>query len=246
MSIYLGILSDFYSSYKIRHHKNWQSKEVNMPFYELLNYMDTHEMPLDEDGAIKEYSPVLPWAMQHLKERLSGKPLNPPPSHIYWQRETQQFLSKKEPEKFSHSYPERYNYNKLVSQGARYKNGCIDDIIIILSNDPDSRQAYYPLFCFEDLNAAIEKERVPCTLGYYFYIEDGALNISYIIRSCDIIRHLNNDLFLTWGLAKYILDNLKKYEHLRDLQLGNFNFICFNLHCFANDDYTLKRLLKII
>ena len=237
-SVYLRILEEFkqYSSLNSGH-KKWQSEQVCLPMLEVVNYYFSHEMPQDLSDAKILYSPDLPWAEEHLQERLSGEPLNPPPSHTKWNTSTEKYLSKIDPSKFSHTYPERYNYGKLVKQGARFENGCLDDLIALLEMDPGTRQAYLPIYLPEDIIAGGKGERVPCSLGYHFQEVSGELNVSYIIRSCDVIRHLHNDLFLTWGLTKHIADKL-------GLALGTFLFICFNLHCFENDEYTLNKRLK--
>lgn len=239
MNKYIEILYNFSRCYQENgDRKQWQGEKVNMPMVEILNFMNSHDMPQNLEDALSLYQCDRQWCLEHLKERLSGQPLNPPPSHKIWNTKTENYLSKIDKEKFSHTYPERYNYGKLVENGVRYKNGNLDDLIKLLQKDLYTRQAYFPMFCFEDINAGLQDERVPCTLGYYFYVNQDGLNCNYIIRSCDVIRHLHNDLFLTWGLCEYIAKKL-------DVKLGKMLFICFNLHCFKNDLYTLyKRLEK--
>jgi hypothetical protein len=54
-----------------------------------------------------ECQPNLPWADDHFAERVSGFPLNPPPSWAWWPwaGSAAKFRSS---EKFNHTYPERY------------------------------------------------------------------------------------------------------------------------------------------
>lgn len=236
-NVYKQILKEFNQICENIKRECWQGLSINDEMLEVQNYYYLHEMPQDVDEAQVLYTPDLPWAHDHLLERLSGEPLNPPPSHKNWNSKTEQFLSAADPNKFSHTYPERYCYAKICPNGSRYKNATLWDLIEKIKKDPTTRQAYLPMFMSEDISASLLNERVPCTLGYYFSVSGDKLSISYIIRSCDVIRHLHNDLYLTWGLARYVANEV-------GLNLGDFNFICFNLHCFANDKYTLDRRLQ--
>src|SRR5690606_33375763 len=112
------------------------------------------------------------------------------------------------------------------------KVGDLDDVIQLLENNKLTRQAYLPIFHPEDTGATAG-QRVPCTLGYYFWVDpDGKLNMEYTIRSCDAFRHLRNDIYFTCMLLLYVADSTK-------LKYGDVNFIIHNLHTFENDDYAL-------
>jgi hypothetical protein len=59
--------------------------------------------------AVRDIQPNLPWAEDHFQERISGMPLNPPPSQAWWpftQEGHSAFLD--DGGKFSHTYPERF------------------------------------------------------------------------------------------------------------------------------------------
>lgn len=229
------ILIMFNSKKERKYHDSWQGESQGYEMWECSNFIYTHSMPQDIPSAIETYDPQLPWADIHFEERVSGEPLNPPPSHTMWHRGTEQYLSHKDPTVFSHTYPERFWGSKTGALGVRYSFGDLNTLHSLMQKDPSSRQLYLPIWYPEDLTAALEGERVPCTLGYYFWIDKDQLNLNYIIRSCDVIRHLNNDLYLTWRLAHYLKG---------DYTLGKFTFMCFNLHCFVNDSYTLEQRIK--
>src|SRR5690606_6346025 len=120
---------------------------------------------------------------------------------------------------FSHTYPERFwpkwagvedygmKLRDFTHEGIRFLYGDYNDLIEVIKKDPTTRQAYLPIWFPEDLNAAINGQRVPCTLGYHFIIRRGYLHINYFIRSCDIIRHFKNDIYLA---CRLVYDVIKK------------------------------------
>lgn len=201
------------------------------------------------------FNPDLPWAEDHFIERVSGEPTNPGETYRYWPYAT--FNKDNDPYQdgkvFSHTYQERFwpkhagprpirrQIEKDPSifegyanhKGIRYELGDLNDVITQLRDNPLTRQAWLPIFFPED-TGAVHGQRVPCTLGYYFWIEDGTLNCNYIIRSCDVLRHFRNDLYLTGRLLQFVASNL-------NLKVGELDFFCFNLHLFKNDLFALKK-----
>lgn len=153
-------------------------------------------------------NPNLPWAEDHFLERISGAPLNPPPSHSWWpfaQRDNSEHTAEG---KFSHTYPERF-WPKFaeslgIRSGIRFEYGDLDDTIDLLKSRPGTRQAYLPIWFPEDGAAALSGERVPCTLGYHFLIRGGRLKIVYYIRSCDFYRHFRDDVYMAARLAQHV------------------------------------------
>lgn len=212
----------------------WQSKDCDMPFMELIHASVLFPMENDVEILSIETGATQPWADDHFLERVSGEPLNPPPSHKYWLKGTDQYFS--DTEKFSHSYPERLWGS--TGKGIRFANARLDKAVELLKKEPDTRQCYIPIWFPEDLSAACESERVPCTFGWHFMKRDGKLHCSYHMRSCDVIRHLHNDLYFANRLALWLADeaNLK-------CKMGNMFFSATSLHCFENDLYALNKLI---
>lgn len=197
----------------------------------------------------------LPWAEQHFQERISGNPTNPGESYKIWPYNN--FKGEDDPymqgQEFSHTYQERFwpkyaargldipnkigkrpeDYGLDINKGLRYDLGDLNDVIKQLRNNHLTRQAYLPVFFPED-TGAVHKQRVPCTLGYYFWIEEGQVNCNYIIRSCDALRHFRNDVYLTARLMQHIAKELK-------LSSGTLHFMAFNFHVFVNDLYALNK-----
>jgi len=210
---------------------SWQG---NKPLDNMVEWLNI-TIPIDMNCDYKtECNPSLPWADEHFEERVGGIPLNPPPSHTKWARGTEKYFSGEE--KFSHTYPERFWPKGLMSGGIRFKTGDLNDLINLLKEDRTTRQAYLPIWFPEDLRAALEGERVPCTIGYHFIIRDNKLYCNYLIRSCDVARHLKNDIYLAIKLADYIRNKVDE-----SIKLGTLTFSVVSLHCFKGDIELIKK-----
>lgn len=213
--------------------ERWQGQDCGLAFKELLHASLLVPMVNDVQECSDLCGATQPWAGDHFLERVSGEPLNPPPSHKYWLKGTDQYFS--DTEKFSHSYPERLWGS--TGKGIRYANARLDKAIELLKKEPDTRQCYIPIWFPEDLSAACEGERVPCTFGWHFMKRDNQLHCSYHMRSCDVIRHLHNDLYFANRLAIWLND-----EAGLKCDMGMLHFSSTSLHCFENDLYTLRKL----
>lgn len=220
----------------------WQANEL-FSDQEML-VLRRHNLILDIGGLdLKDIGADVDWAEEHFQERISGNPTNPGESYKRWPYA--QFKDDNDPykdgKKFSHTYQERI-WPKLANaeekgyyiyEGIRYKVGDLQDVINQLRDNPLTRQAYLPIFFPED-TGAVHKQRVPCTIGYYFWISGGKLHCDYTIRSCDVLRHFRNDVYLTSRLLQYVADQLQ-------LEYGTLAFNSFNSHVFVNDLYALRK-----
>jgi hypothetical protein len=193
--------------------------------------------------------PNLPWAEDHFQERISGEPLNPPPSEAYWPYAQQGNSAHKSGERFSHTYPERFwprfaneggtmedsqRVSAVPHVGLRFEYGDVNDLINILRTNPRSRQAYLPVWFPEDLNAAALAQRVPCTLGYHFLLQaDDYLHMSYYMRSCDLVRFFKDDVYMAGRLLQWV-------AHEVNLRPGSLKLYIANLHAFEGDKLFLE------
>lgn len=221
----------------------WQGGDAPDAMIELIHAGFVAPMYADELSATEALAPWQPWASDHFQERTGGLPLNPPPSNAHWAKagSAGDYLSKVDPTKFSHSYPERMWASKVpgFSQGYRFANGDLGHLVEVLRKDPTTRQAYLPLWFPEDITAALDGERVPCTLGYHFMMREGQLHVFYPMRSLDAVRHLHNDLWFVNMLALWVIQQAGL-----DAVPGLLNFQASSLHCFKNDRYPLSKLIK--
>lgn len=237
--------------------ETWQSIKSPDHTLEYLQYELSFVMPQTLEEMVKEIKPNIPWADEHFKERVSGIPFNPPPSAEIWPHNngSQEF---REQEQYSHTYPERFHprlANKhhvedikrvdvinsrlkaYRNRGIRYELGDLRDLVTLLKGDITTRQAFLPIWFPED-TGAVEGQRVPCTLGYDFIVRNGFIHMSYYMRSCDIVRHMRDDIYLAVRLAKYIADKIRPKGQLK---LGRFNMYIKSLHCFWSEKEILKQ-----
>jgi len=217
--------------------ESWQGSSDHPQFLEILHADFVGDMYSDPGVASDELGATQPWADVHFSERVSGIPWNPPPSHVMWLKDTEKYLSGDEA--FSHSYPERM-WCDTKKDGIRFKIGNLKTAVKLLKKDPTTRQCYIPIWFPEDITAAVQGERVPCTFGWHFMLRNGKLHCSYHMRSCDAIRHLHNDLYFANRLALWLIKECK----LGDVVPGQLHFSSTSLHCFVVDKYALGKLVK--
>lgn len=245
----------------------WHAQDVSGSqmhlFHEILNVNLAIPVASTIEGMNLQFQPNQPWADKHFRERVSGIPHNPPPSHNFWP-----FAKKnngdhlKDAGKFSHTYPERFwpryagndfpeSYDprdNKPNRGIRYDYGDLDDVVSLLRREPLTRQAYLPVWFPEDTGAA-HSQRVPCTLGYQFLIRQrrpGAplgLSCTYFMRSCDLYRHFNDDLYMAARLMGWVVDQLNPVV---DVKLDTLNVSITNLHVLSGDMPRLRaEVMKI-
>lgn len=202
------------------------------------------KMPPSKEQLQELINPNLPWAEDHFQERISGVPLNPPPSNEWWPFAQRGNAEHKKDEEFSHSYPERFwpKHARYIGTrpGIRFAYGDYSTLIEVLINQPNTRQAYLPIWFPEDLEAALEGERVPCTLGYHFMSDDaGKLNLAYPMRSCDFLRFMPDDIYMAGRLLQYTVEQTGSL-----FKVGTLHMNISSLHAFQGDNYTLERIAK--
>lgn len=234
----------------------WQSQQVSTPMRELLHVVFEWPMPERPINLGIETGARLPWAEDHFLERVGGEPLNPSPSEAWWpfaaKKDGTNVEHKSEGEAFSHTYPERMwpkeaghieiaglnvargHLTNGQLRGIRFDYGDLNDVVNQLSKSPNTRQAYLPIWFPED-TGAVHGKRVPCTLGYHFIIRDGVLDISYFMRSTDLLRHFQDDVYLAVRLAQWTVEALREDHPHRPLRVGKLIFHTANLHIFDSD-----------
>lgn len=215
--------------------ERWQGKENPPSFLELLQPVMNLDMVDNEEDLNKLCKTDQPWANEHFMERVSGKPLNPPPSHVKWRMKTEDYMVDN---KFDHTYPERM-WPKGLMTGIRFEIGDLLDVVKLLQKDKNTRQAVMPMFSYEDITAGLEGRRVPCSLSWNFIIRDNKMHCLYSMRSCDAVRHLHNDIYFANKLVIWIISHLEY-----DIKPGNLQMCMTSLHCFDNDRYALKKLIR--
>lgn len=235
----------------------WQSQKIDNPLMvtkELRNVAVEIVVPHSMTQLQDHVGPNLPWAEDHFQERVSGEPLNPPPSEAWWPYAQQGNAEHKQDEKFSHTYPERFwpkragwAYEHGITsttgvqdlRGIRFAYGDLDDVVNQLGKSPLTRQAYLPVWFPED-TGAVHKERVPCTLGYHFLLRNNWLHVTYFIRSCDFVRHFRDDIYMAGRLSQWVANKLR-VKHKVTAQPGLVTMHIVSFHIFSGDVPSLER-----
>lgn len=168
----------------------------------------------------EERAKILKYCKQEIKDRCSGKPLNPGNSYKIRADMWNKFLEKDN--KFSYQYAERL-----------WTNGQFESVINCLKNDPGTRQAVLSIWN-PDKDMLPSKlgggNRIPCSLYYQFLIRNGRLHCVYTMRSNDFLGHHIIDLYCASGLMEYVVKRLKPVYP--DLKVGTLTYMCASLHAF--------------
>lgn len=261
---YLMLMTDLLEA-PVIHTGDWQAMDVSTsPAHATHEIEDVSlvwdRMPSDLD----EIFPAIDqsWAGDHFLERVSGKPLNPAPSHISWPYAVRGNAMHTDAGVFDHTYPERFwpkhaahkhefsDQNGSVhhvtdaksldilcggTPGVRFHYGDLYDVVSMLIRKPLTRQAFLPVWFPEDTGAT-EGQRVPCTIGYHFMQRGGRLSCRYYIRSCDAYRHLSNDVWLAAMLTDWVAKQVTE-KTAGDIRFrnGGLTMHISSLHAFVGD-----------
>lgn len=244
----------------------WQGIDVSskpeMAMHELRHVLLRAQMPSqDLEYYQTAIQPNLPWADDHFEERVCGYPINPGKEWANWPwgHSASSFLDKDG--KFNHNYMERYwpkragylgatataeefkarinTVDEPVRYGIYHAMGDLNDVVSLLVKEPTTRQAFFPVFFPED-TGAVHGSRLPCTIGYHFLMRNNRLDVEYIIRSCDFVRHFRDDIYLTVRLVLWVLEQCAKQDpQWKRVYPGEFVMLIGSLHCFRNDHLKL-------
>ena len=166
----------------------------------------------------EEQKRIIKYCKQEIKDRCSGKPLNPGNSYKIRADLWNNFLEGSG--KFSYQYAERL-----------WTNQQFETVINCLKNDAGTRQAVLSVWN-PDLDMKAEKlggiSRVPCSLFYQFMIRNNRLHCMYYMRSNDFLQHCCIDLYCASGLMEYVVKRLK--DIYPDLKVGSLTYMCGSLH----------------
>ena len=236
----------------------WQSQKVGdhpmQHMRELLNVSFSMALPQSREQLADLTGAHLPRAEDHFRERVGGEPLNPAPSEEWWPfaQKINRDHKSEEGGKFSHTYPERMwprfanagetrpNGRRVFvpHKGIRFEYGDLNDVVDQLVRSRNTRQAYLPIWFPED-TGAVHRKRVPCTLGYHFLIRNGKLQITYYMRSCDLLRHFQDDVYMAGRLAQWVAETVTYRSGSEgspdEVKVGDLIMHIVNLHVFEGD-----------
>lgn len=245
------------------------SQKKEMSTYEILNHsfmvpinvIDPSDLSLSLTTLAEDIKPNLPWADDHFLERVGGQPLNPGVEWANWPYASSADRFRQGGQ-FTHSYMERMwpkyagktpggiikdievpgNHVQLdrPNRGYRYELGDASDLVNQLAFEPDTRQAYLPIWFPED-TGAIHKGRLPCSIGYHFIMRRKRLHVVYQLRSCDFVRHFRDDVYLTVRLLLWVLEGCRRLnpEAWNDVLPGMYTMHITSFHMFLNDYHSM-------
>lgn len=174
-------------------------------------------------GKGEESRKIIKYCKQEIKDRCSGKPLNPGNSYKIRSDMWNKFLLNGK--KFSYQYAERL-----------WRNDQFRNVIDTLKKDSGTRQAVLSVWN-PDLDMIPSKtgggNRIPCSLNYQFLIRNDHLHCIYSMRSNDFLGHHVIDLYCASGLMEYVVKELK--DVYPELKIGSLTYLCGSLHAFHWD-----------
>lgn len=192
------------------HPQTMQDKQIaNDPDYntrELLNY---DYMVLDP--RLEDLDPSQPWADAEFEERINFVGEEKASAWQLRPEVWQEFADRG----FSYTYGERYWTS-------------LENIIGELKNHPESRQLFLSVWDPFIDSDKLGRQRVPCSLGYWFVKRGGLLHMTYMQRSADFATHFNNDQYLSHKLQRYVADQV-------GIPAGRFTHWIGSLHIYQKD-----------
>lgn len=112
----------------------------------------------------------------------------------------------------------------------------IDKVIELLLSDPNSRRA---VVNFNVPNQkVIETKDEICTIALQFYIRDGKLNCTGIMRSNDIWFGLPYDVAFFTEMQKYI-------AHRLNVEVGTYVHDVVSLHCYERNYHDIDKVSNV-
>lgn len=125
-------------------------------------------------------------------------------------------------------------------EGIRNPLGDLYDLVKSLAAKPLSRQEWFPIFHPEDVGEVVGG-RKPCSLGYQFWVRGGQLHMYYPMRSCDFMRHMQDDIYLAIRMLLWVLDSCRDIDSdWESVRPGTLTMHCSSLHIFTNDMIKLR------
>lgn len=239
------------------------SKKPEAATHEVRHFFMQVPLPSEDlDEYRSDIVPNLPWADDHFEERVCGQAINPglqwakwpwgnsAKSFLesdgtfnhnymerYWPRRAGTIGASQTPEEFNHRFISTYSDDPAGAEnrGIRHPYGDLMDVVRQLAREPLTRQAILPVWFPED-TGVVHGSRVPCSLFYQFIMRDGQLDITYMLRSCDFVRHFRDDLYLTVRLLLWVLQQVRLINPaFENVEPGEFSLLITSLHMFRND-----------
>lgn len=193
-------------------------------FMELRPYVYSLTGTKDLDQFIIDRELSSEWIVAEFDERIGHDFTEPANPGFAWRLREEvwgEFLENNG--KFSYTYAERFH------PGVNHTTDQPFIAISELGRHPASRQCIIQIF---DVNKDIQnlggKHRIPCSMFYQLMIRNRAVDLHYVMRSCDFFTHFPYDQLLALKFQKFA-------AHYLDRPVGIFHHIITSLHGFRKD-----------
>lgn len=228
-------LTSVYETFNVGTLVDKKPRETNLGHQEITRWSITAREEVE--WVLRGVLPYLGLKKERAIEALEYIRENPPKETKHTRKK---LWGKVWPKTFNHNYMQRYwprtAENGTVFRGHRHEYGDLGGLVRDLAAEPDTRQAYLPVWFPEDTGDA-HKGRKPCTLGYHFIMRRNKLDVVYYLRSCDFAHHFRDDVYLTIRLLHWVLTECRRInpEVWKNVQMGKFVMQITSLHMFIND-----------
>lgn len=154
-------------------------------------------------------------------------------SKKYAEREWKWYLSQnrsvEEIKKYAKTWDKMHNGDNIVNSNYGWqwnRNNQLENTILQLSNNPNTRQAWISIFDGKEKSEYAYD--TPCTIAIGFDIKPYSKNtvdMTVIMRSCDLVYGFCNDQYCFTKLQEYVAKRLRK-------KVGIFTLFAHDLHIY--------------
>lgn len=131
------------------------------------------------------------------------------------------------------------NYGQYLFGKSDDKPSQFEYVIRTLKDDPQSRRASMMLLKAEHLYPS--NTDTVCTYAINFFINQGHLDMTVMMRSNDVIWGFTNDAFCFWNLYQFVYAMLK--HTMPNLQLGSYTHMANSMHVYDRHYEMIKQIL---
>lgn len=124
-------------------------------------------------------------------------------------------------------------YGDIIFQ--RYGFDQLEMVVALLKKNPGSKRAVIN-FNVPNVNKETTKDEI-CTIMLQFYVRDGRLNCTGVMRSNDLWKGLPYDIIFFTILQKYVADRLS-------LKYGTYTHFAVSLHVYDSDRELVERVAE--
>lgn len=189
--------------------------DESFDFMELSPYTYMITQTDDLKNFTKELGLNRSWIDDEFEERLIGG-LNPGVAWTKREATWRPFIE--HTGRFAYTYSERLHRNNQLNR-----------VISELRLHPASRQAVVTMYQVDaDVSSLGGFRRIPCSMFYQLMVRRGALDLHYVMRSCDFFQHFPYDQILAIKLQAHVAERLNR-------PVGIFTHFITSLHGFRRN-----------